>query len=235
MFHKLLIANRGEIACRIANTARRLGIKNVGVYSEADQTAMHTQMLDQAYLIGPGPPSLSYLLTDHYMEVAKNSKCDALHPGYGFLSENADFIDELERRKITFVGPSAEAVRKMGSKSESKRIMEAAFVPVVPGYHGKEQDPNHLLAESKKIGFPVMLKASMGGGGKGMRIVWDEKEFMEKLQSAKNEAMKGFANDEMIIEKYIQRPRHIEFQVFGDTHGNYVHLHERDCTVQRRH
>jgi len=172
---------------------------------------------------------------DHYLEVAKNSKADSLHPGYGFLSENADFVEELEKRKITFVGPSADSIRKMGSKAESKRIMENAYVPVVPGYHGENQEPEQLKVEAKKIGYPVMLKATMGGGGKGMRIVRSSGEFMEKLESAKNEAMKGFGNDGMIIEKYIERPRHIEFQIFGDKHGNYVHLFERDCTLQRRH
>lgn len=186
-------------------------------------------------MIGPGPPQLSYLIHDHYLEVAKNSKVDSLHPGYGFLSENASFVEALEARNITFVGPSADSIRKMGSKAESKRIMENAYVPVVPGYHGENQDPNHLMAEAQKIGYPVMLKASMGGGGKGMRIVRSPSEFMEKLESAKNEAMKGFADDAMIIEKYIERPRHIEFQIFGDKFGNYVHLFERDCTLQRRH
>jgi 3-methylcrotonyl-CoA carboxylase alpha subunit len=235
MFKKLLIANRGEIACRVARTAKHLNIKTVGVYSEADRNAMHTKMCDQAYLIGPPKPIDSYLVMDHYMEVAATSGASALHPGYGFLSENAEFVDLLEKKKIIFVGPPASAIRSMGSKAESKKIMVKAGVPVVPGYHGESKDPAVLLAEAKKIGFPVMLKASLGGGGKGMRIVKNEAEFMTQLDSAKNEAMKGFKDDHMIIEKYIERPRHIEVQVFGDKHGNYVYLNERDCTVQRRH
>jgi 3-methylcrotonyl-CoA carboxylase alpha subunit len=231
MFNKLLIANRGEIACRVARTAHKLGIKTVGVYSEADKYAMHATMCDQAYLIGPPKPIESYLVVDHYLEIASNSKSDVLHPGYGFLSENADFVDLLEKKKIAFVGPPSSAIRSMGSKAESKKIMVDAKVPVVPGYHGESKDPNVLLSEAKKIGFPVMLKASLGGGGKGMRIVRAESEFMDHLESAKNEAMKGFNDDHMIIEKYIERPRHIEVQVFGDKHGNYVYLNERDCTV----
>lgn len=174
-------------------------------------------------------------MVDHYIEAAKMSRVDALHPGYGFLSENAAFVDMLEQKNITFIGPSSSAIRSMGSKAESKRIMESARVPVVPGYHGEQNDPEHLLSEAKKIGFPVMLKASLGGGGKGMRIVRSEREFMQQLESAKNEARKGFNDDHMIIEKYIEKPRHIEVQVFGDKHGNYLYLNERDCTVQRRH
>lgn len=171
MFNKLLIANRGEIACRVARTAHKLGIKTVGVYSEADKYAMHATMCDQAYLIGPPKPIESYLVVDHYLEIASNSKSDVLHPGYGFLSENADFVDLLEKKKIAFVGPPSSAIRSMGSKAESKKIMVNAKVPVVPGYHGESKDPKVLLSEAKKIGFPVMLKASLGGGGKGMRIV----------------------------------------------------------------
>ena len=196
---------------------------------------MHATMCDQAYLIGPPKPIDSYLVVDHYLEIASNSKSDVLHPGYGFLSENADFVDLLEKKKIAFVGPPSSAIRSMGSKAESKKIMVNAKVPVVPGYHGESKDPKVLLAEARKIGFPVMLKASLGGGGKGMRIVRKESEFMDHLESAQNEAMKGFNDDHMIIEKYIERPRHIEVQVFGDKHGNYVYLNERDCTVQRRH
>jgi 3-methylcrotonyl-CoA carboxylase alpha subunit len=235
LFNKLLIANRGEIACRVAKTASRLGIKTVGVYSEADKYAMHAMMCDQAYLIGPPKPIDSYLVVDHYIEVAANSNANAIHPGYGFLSENADFVDLLEKKKITFVGPPSSAIRAMGSKAESKKIMERAGVPIVPGYHGESKDPNVLLAEARRIGFPVMLKASLGGGGKGMRICMKESDFFQQLESAKNEAMKGFKDDHMILEKYIERPRHIEVQVFGDKHGNYVYLNERDCTVQRRH
>jgi 3-methylcrotonyl-CoA carboxylase alpha subunit len=210
MFKKLLIANRGEIACRIARTANKLGIKTVGVYSEADKYAMHATMCDQAYLIGPPKPIDSYLVIDHYLEIAANSKSDAIHPGYGFLSENVHFVERLNKKGITFVGPPAEAIRAMGSKAESKKIMENARVPIVPGYHGESKDPAVLLRESKRIGFPVMLKASLGGGGKGMRIVHNEAEFMTQLESAKNEAMKGFKDDHMIVEKYIAKPRHIE-------------------------
>ena len=235
LFSKLLIANRGEIACRVAKTAARMGIKTVGVYSEADKYSMHAMMCEQAYHIGPPKPIESYLVIDHLMQVAADSKANAVHPGYGFLSENYEFVTKREKKGITFVGPPAEAIKAMGSKAESKRIMEAAGVPLVPGYHGESKDPKVLLAEAKKIGFPVMLKASLGGGGKGMRIVRSESEFMDALESAKNEARKGFNDDHMIIEKYIERPRHIEVQVFGDKHGNYIYLNERDCTVQRRH
>lgn len=235
LFNKLLIANRGEIACRVARTAQHLGVKTIGVYSEADEYAMHTSLCNQSYLIGRSKPINSYLVQQHYIQAAIDTKADALHPGYGFLSENAEFVDSLEKKNITFVGPPSSAIRSMGSKAESKKIMVSARVPVVPGYHGESKDPQVLLAESKKIGFPVMLKASLGGGGKGMRIVRNEAEFMEQLESAKNEAMKGFKDDHMIIEKYIEKPRHIEVQVFGDKHGNYIHLNERDCTVQRRH
>lgn len=235
LFNKLLIANRGEIACRVARTAKRMGIKTVGVYSEADTYALHATVCDQAYLIGPPKPMDSYLVMQHYIECAQNSKAEALHPGYGFLSENAEFVDLLETKRIAFVGPPSEAIRKMGSKAESKKIMQEARVPILPGYHGESKDPELLLAEAKKIGFPVMLKASLGGGGKGMRIVHKEEDFHQELESAKNESMKGFKDDHMILEKYIERPRHIEVQVFGDKHGNYVYLNERDCTVQRRH
>ena len=179
MFRKILIANRGEIACRIARTARQLGVKTVGVYSEADKYSKHTQMMDEAYLIGPPQPSESYLKIDHLLDIAHRTKSEAIHPGYGFLSENAGFVKTLEDNKIEFIGPPASAIQSMGSKSESKHIMDAANVPIVKGYHGDEQDPQFLLAEAKKIGFPVMLKASLGGGGKGMRIVKDESEFFD--------------------------------------------------------
>jgi 3-methylcrotonyl-CoA carboxylase alpha subunit len=235
MFNKILIANRGEIACRIAKTARKLGIRTVGVFSEADKGSRHTQMMDEAYMIGPPQPSLSYLKVDHIMDVAHRTGAQAIHPGYGFLSENAAFVHELNANNIEFIGPPASAIDKMGSKSESKAIMDAANVPIVRGYHGDNQDPDFLLQEAHKIGFPVMLKASLGGGGKGMRIVMNESEFFDQLEAAKREGMKSFSDDHMLIEKYIEKPRHIEVQVFGDKLGNYVHLNERDCSVQRRH
>lgn len=235
MIKKVLIANRGEIACRIAKTANRLGIRTVGVYSEADRYSKHTQLMDETYLIGPPPPQQSYLKMDHILDVALRSGAEAIHPGYGFLSENAKFVNLLEQNSIEFVGPPASAIEKMGSKSESKRIMENANVPIVRGYHGDEQDEKFLLNEAHKIGFPVMLKASLGGGGKGMRICRSEKDFSQQMEAARREAMKGFGDDHMLIEKYIEKPRHIEVQVFGDKNGNYVHLNERDCSVQRRH
>ena len=191
--------------------------------------------MDEAYLIGPPQPSLSYLKVDHLLDVAHRTGAQAVHPGYGFLSENAKFVGQLEANNITFIGPPAKSITAMGSKSESKAIMDAAKVPIVKGYHGDNQDPNFLLQEAKKIGFPVMLKASLGGGGKGMRIVWKESEFFDQLDAAKREGMKSFSDDHMLIEKYIEKPRHIEVQVFGDKLGNYVYLNERDCSVQRRH
>lgn len=191
--------------------------------------------MDESYLIGPPQPALSYLKVDHLLDVAQRTGAQAIHPGYGFLSENAKFIQVLENNDITFIGPPASAVVSMGSKSESKMIMDKAKVPIVKGYHGDNQDPDFLLAEAHKIGFPVMLKASLGGGGKGMRIVMKESEFFDQLDAAKREGMKSFSDDHMLIEKYIEKPRHIEVQVFGDKHGNYVHLNERDCSVQRRH
>jgi len=211
MFKKILIANRGEIACRISKTARRLGIKTVGVYSDADKYSRHSKLVDESYLIGPPAPASSYLVNSHILEVAVNTGAEAVHPGYGFLSENSGFVKDLEKDNIKFIGPSAKAIESMGSKSMSKHIMSAANVPVVPGYHGEDQDPQLLLNEAKKIGFPVMLKAVLGGGGKGMRIVRTEKDFFQMLDEAKREAMKGFADDNMLIEKYIENPRHIEF------------------------
>ena len=186
-------------------------------------------------MIGPPQPSLSYLKVDHILDIAQRTGAEAIHPGYGFLSENAQFVKLLEQNNIEFIGPPASAIQSMGSKSESKHIMENANVPIVRGYHGDNQDPDFLLLEAKKIGFPVMLKASLGGGGKGMRIVMEEKEFFDQLEAAKREGMKSFSDDHMLIEKYIEKPRHIEVQVFGDKHNNYVHLNERDCSVQRRH
>ncbi|KAF7725493.1 Methylcrotonoyl-CoA carboxylase subunit alpha, mitochondrial [Apophysomyces ossiformis] len=235
LFEKVLIANRGEIACRVMRTAKKLGVKTVAVYSEADANAQHVLMADESYLIGPAPSAQSYLNIDKIMQVAKLSGAQAIHPGYGFLSENADFADRVKSEKLAFIGPSGDAMRSMGSKSESKYIMEAAGVPVVPGYHGQNQDVKFLKEQAEKIGYPVLIKAVKGGGGKGMRIVRSPSEFEEMLESSKNESIKSFGDDVVLIEKYLERPRHVEVQVFADQHGNAVHLFERDCSVQRRH
>ncbi|KAG2370666.1 hypothetical protein C9374_014682 [Naegleria lovaniensis] len=235
LFDKILIANRGEIACRVIKTAKKLGIQTVAVYSEADANSMHVAMADEAYLLGPPESSRSYLLGEKIIEIAKKSGAQAIHPGYGFLSENANFASLCAKNRIVFIGPPEGAIIAMGSKSESKKIMEKAKVPVVPGYHGDEQGEEKLLEEAKKIGFPVLIKAVMGGGGKGMKLAKSEKEFKEALSSAKRESKASFGDDRVLIEKYIQTPRHIEIQVFADTLGNCVYLFERDCSVQRRH
>ncbi|KAM3581946.1 hypothetical protein VKS41_005386 [Umbelopsis sp. WA50703] len=235
LFDKILIANRGEIACRVMRTAKDLGIKTVAVYSEADANAQHVKLADEAYLIGPAASALSYLDTDKILSVAKTSGAQAIHPGYGFLSENADFADRVLQENLVFIGPPGSAMRSMGSKSESKFIMEKAGVPVVPGYHGENQDPRFLMEQADKIGYPVLIKAVKGGGGKGMRIVNRPEEFLEMLESSKRESIKSFGDDKVLVEKYLVRPRHVEVQVFADTHGNTVHLFERDCSVQRRH
>ena len=234
-FDKILIANRGEIACRVMRTAKKMGIKTVAVYSEADKNSMHVDMADEAYFIGPPSARESYLRADKIIDVALRSGAKAVHPGYGFLSENEVFANELEKSNITFIGPPSLAIRSMGNKSESKKIMSSANVPVVPGYHGENQDPKFLREKAKEIGYPLLIKATYGGGGKGMRIVESDSQFDEGLESAKREAMSSFGNDEVLIERYIKRPRHIELQVFGDKHKNYVYLFERDCSLQRRH
>ncbi|KAF8640767.1 hypothetical protein AX17_000417 [Amanita inopinata Kibby_2008] len=235
-FDKILIANRGEIACRVIRTARKLGIKTVAVYSEADGDSLHVKLADEAYCIGPAPSSESYLRMDKIIEVCHRSGAQAVHPGYGFLSENATFADKLAKEGLVFIGPPASAIVSMGSKSESKNIMIAAGVSCVPGYHGQNQDPEFLYQESKKIGFPVLIKAIHGGGGKGMRIVSSPtpEAFQEALSSAQRESLKAFGNDTVLVEKYIQHPRHVEVQVFADMHGGVVSLWERDCSVQRR-
>ncbi|EIN14234.1 hypothetical protein PUNSTDRAFT_59595 [Punctularia strigosozonata HHB-11173 SS5] len=233
-FDKILIANRGEIACRVIRTARKLGIKTVAVYSEADSDSLHTKLADEAYCIGPAPSGESYLRMDKVIEVCKRSEAQAVHPGYGFLSENAEFAERLADAGIVFIGPPAQAIVSMGSKSESKNIMSAAGVPCVPGYHGDDQDPDYLLSRAKEIGFPVLIKAIHGGGGKGMRTVESSSIFYDALASAKRESLKAFGNDTVLIEKFIVRPRHIEVQIFADAHGNVVSLWERDCSVQRR-
>eukprot|EP00094_Tigriopus_californicus_P011718 TCALIF_11322-PA protein Name:"Similar to Mccc1 Methylcrotonoyl-CoA carboxylase subunit alpha, mitochondrial (Rattus norvegicus)" AED:0.10 eAED:0.10 QI:0/0/0/0.83/1/1/6/0/600 len=231
----LLIANRGEIACRILRTSRRLGLRSVAVVSEADKHALHAQLADEVHCIGPPASQESYLRQDKIIQVAKETGAQAIHPGYGFLSENVEFADLCQKSGIIFVGPPASAIRDMGIKSTSKIIMEEAKVPIIGGYHGEDQSPDKLRSEAQKIGFPVMIKAVRGGGGKGMRIAMTEADFEPQLESAKREAMKSFGDEVMLLEKYVETPRHIEVQVFGDQHGNYVYLFERDCSVQRRH
>jgi 3-methylcrotonyl-CoA carboxylase alpha subunit len=235
MFQKILIANRGEIACRVIATARRLGIATVAVYSDADRNARHVRLADEAVWIGPPPARESYLDIERILEAARRTGAQAIHPGYGFLSENEAFAQACLDAGIVFIGPPVEAIRKMGSKAEAKRLMEAAGVPLTPGYHGEEQGPAYLFEQAMRIGFPVLIKASAGGGGKGMRRVDRPEDFAEALESCRREARSSFGDDRVLIEKYILRPRHIEMQVFGDTHGQVIHLYERDCSVQRRH
>jgi 3-methylcrotonyl-CoA carboxylase alpha subunit len=235
MFTKILIANRGEIACRVAATARRMGIRTVAVYSEADAGAKHVAVCDEAVLIGPAAVKESYLCGDKIIAAAKATGAQAIHPGYGFLSENAAFADQVEAAGLAFIGPPASSMRAMGSKSAAKQLMEQAKVPLVPGYHGDDQDPDLLHRQADRIGYPVLLKASAGGGGKGMRVVERSEDFAAALASCKREAISSFGDDKVLAEKYLTRPRHIEIQVFADSHGNCVYLHERDCSVQRRH
>ncbi len=235
MFSKILIANRGEIACRVIRTCRKLGIRTVAVYSEADADAQHVRLADEAYPIGGPRPTDSYLRGDVILEVAKNSGAQAIHPGYGFLSENADFADAVETTGIVFIGPKAASMRKMGSKAGAKDLMAAADVPVVPGYTGDDQSPNILSREAARIGFPLMIKAAHGGGGKGMRVVHRLDEFISQLESCQREAKNAFGRDRVLLERYVQSPRHIEIQVFGDAHGHAIHLNERECSAQRRY
>ncbi len=235
MFTKILIANRGEIACRVAATARKMGIKTVAVYSEADANAKHVAVCDEAVLIGPAAAKESYLCADKIIAVALATGAQAIHPGYGFLSENSDFADACVAAGLVFIGPPASSIRAMGSKSAAKALMEKADVPLVPGYHGDNQDADFLQTEADKMGYPVLLKASAGGGGKGMRVIEKSVDFKAALASCKREAISSFGDDKVLAEKYLQRPRHIEIQVFADTHGNCVYLFERDCSVQRRH
>ncbi len=235
MFSKILIANRGEIACRVIQTAHRLGIRCVAVYSEADRNARHVAMADEAFLLGPAPSSESYLRADKIIEIALQSGAQAIHPGYGFLSENTGFANACEENGIVFIGPPASAIAAMGSKSAAKAIMEKANVPLVPGYHGADQTPALLKAEAEKCGFPLLLKAIAGGGGKGMRVVNNIDEFDSALAAAQRESQNAFGNPDMLIERYLTKPRHVEIQVFCDHHGNGVYLAERDCSVQRRH
>ncbi len=235
MFSKILIANRGEIACRVIKTARRLGVATVAVYSDADRDALHVHLADEAIHIGGPAARDSYLLSERILAAAKTTGAQAIHPGYGFLSENAGFAQACADQGVVFIGPPPSAIEAMGSKSAAKQIMEQAGVPLVPGYHGEDQDPNLLRSEAEAMGYPVLLKATAGGGGKGMRQVWSGDEFDEALEAAKRESLASFGDDTMLVEKYLTRPRHVEVQVFCDNAGNGVYLAERDCSVQRRH
>jgi 3-methylcrotonyl-CoA carboxylase alpha subunit len=235
MFEKILIANRGEIAVRVIRTARRLGIRTVAVYSEADAGAMHVEMADEAVCIGPAPAAESYLRGDVVLNVARRTGAQAIHPGYGFLSENAPFAKACAEAGVVFIGPPIEAIRVMGSKAESKRVMSKAGVPLVPGYHGAAQDAATLRSEAERIGYPVLVKASAGGGGKGMRVVNAAADLETAIAGAKRESLAAFRDDTLLLEKYLQQPRHVEIQVFADTHGNCIYLFERDCSIQRRH
>lgn len=232
---KLLVANRGEIACRIIRTAKKIGLKSVAVFSAADRNAVHTKMADEACFIGPAPAHESYLKIPAILDAARLTKADAIHPGYGFLSENPDFAEACLKVGVVFIGPPAHAIRSMGLKDQAKRLMEKAGVPVVPGYHGPQQSLAGLLGEAKKIGFPLLIKAIAGGGGKGMRRVDAPSHFSEALISAQREAKSAFGDDRVLLEKYIASPRHIEVQIFGDNAGHVLHLFERDCSLQRRH
>ncbi len=235
MLNSVLIANRGEIACRIIRTARRLGMRTIAVYSEADAGAPHTRLAHEAHLIGPAPARESYLVAENILDVARRTGAACIHPGYGFLSENADFADACAAAGVIFVGPSASAIRAMGLKDAAKTLVEKAGVPVVPGYHGAKQEAAFLRKRAENIGFPVLIKAVAGGGGKGMKRVDRIIDFEEALSSARREAKAAFGDEHVLVEKYITAPRHVEIQVFGDSHGNVVHLFERDCSMQRRH
>lgn len=235
MFTKILIANRGEIACRIIKTAKKMGISTVAVYSDADKNALHVKMADEAVYIGKSPSRESYLQTEKVIQAALTTGAQAIHPGYGFLSENADFCRLCDQNNITFIGPPISAIESMGSKSAAKNIMEKANVPLVPGYHGDDQSEHVIKAAADNMGYPVLLKATAGGGGKGMRQIWNSDEFSAGFEAVKREALSSFGNDTMLVEKYLTQPRHVEIQIFCDNHGNAVFLFERDCSVQRRH
>ena len=235
MFSKILIANRGEIACRVIRTCRRLGIRTVAVYSEADADAQHVRQADEAYLIGGPRPADSYLRGDAVIAAAREAGAEAIHPGYGFLSENADFADAVAAAGLVFIGPSGASMRKMGSKAGAKELMAAAGVPVVPGYTGEDQSPNTLAREAARIGFPLMIKAAHGGGGKGMRVVHRLEDFIAQLESCQREAANAFGRDRVLLERYVASPRHIEIQVLADAHGHTLHLNERECSAQRRY
>ncbi len=233
--NSILIANRGEIASRIIRTCKKMGIRSIAVYSEVDENALFVNQADVAVLIGDSSPAESYLNQDAIISAARTTDADAIHPGYGFLSENIEFAKRCNKEKLIFIGPHPKAIELMGSKSEAKTLMQKHNIPVVPGYQGKDQSATRLKKAAKEIGFPVLLKAVAGGGGKGMRVVEHEKELQESIDAAKREAISAFGNDELIIEKYIKSSRHIEFQIFGDKHKNAIHLLERECTIQRRH
>ncbi len=235
MFKKILIANRGEIACRVIRACREMGIATVAVYSEADKDALHARMADEAYHIGPPPSAESYLRWEKIIKVAKSAGVDAIHPGYGFLSENADFVREVTKAGITFIGPPPEAMEGLGGKMSARKIAIEAGVPIVPGTTEPLRSFDEAKATAAEIGYPVMLKASAGGGGKGMRLVFEESELKSALENAQAEALAGFGDDAVYVEKAVVRPRHIEIQVFSDTHGNHVYLGERECSIQRRH
>ncbi|MDV6236826.1 acetyl-CoA carboxylase biotin carboxylase subunit [Leptospira ellisii] len=235
MISKLLVANRGEIAVRVIRTCKKLGIKTVAVYSDADVDSPHVKLADESVRVGEPTPSASYLNISNILEAVRKTKADAVHPGYGFLSEKPEFASALEKEKVLFLGPSPESMELMGDKINSRIKMEAAGVPVVPGYNGQNQDPKQLQTEAEKIGYPLMIKATAGGGGKGMKRVYQPKEFLSSLESAQREALKAFGDGTVFLEKYIETPRHIEVQVFGDKHGNVMHLFERECSIQRRH
>ncbi len=235
MFKRILIANRGEIACRVIRTCRRLGIETVAVYSQADAGAQHVRQADQAFLLGGPRPADSYLRGDAVIEAALSSGAEAIHPGYGFLSENPDFADAVTQAGLVFIGPSAESMRRMGSKAGAKDLMAAHGVPVVPGYTGEDQNPQRLATEAERIGYPLMIKAAYGGGGKGMRIVRAAADFAASLESCQREAKNAFGRERVLLERYVEHPRHIEFQIFGDHQGSVVHLNERECSAQRRY
>ena len=235
MIKKILIANRGEIACRVIRTAKRMGIKTVAVYSEADRDAMHKEMADEAVFIGPAPTAQSYLVADNILAAIKETGAEAVHPGYGFLSENARFAQALDDAGVTFIGPPVGAITAMGDKIESKKLAAKANVSTVPGHTEAVHDPDEAVKIANGIGYPVMLKASAGGGGKGMRLAWNDAECRDGLERAVNEAKSSFGDDRVFIEKFIQQPRHIEIQLMGDKHGNILYLNERECSIQRRH
>lgn len=235
MFDKILIANRGEIACRVIKSARKMGIKTVAVYSDADKEALHVQMADEAVNIGPAPSNQSYLVMDNILKAIKDTGAQAVHPGYGFLSENAHFFDALNEIGVEFIGPEKLAIQAMGDKIESKKLAQKAGVSTVPGYTDVVRDTDHAVEISAEIGYPVMLKASAGGGGKGMRVAYNEEECRDGFERATSEAKSSFGDDRVFIEKFIEEPRHIEIQVLADKHGNAIYLAERECSIQRRH
>ncbi|KAK2619216.1 acetyl-CoA carboxylase biotin carboxylase subunit [Leptospira interrogans] len=235
MISKLLIANRGEIAVRVIRTCKKLGIKTVAIYSDADRDSPHVKLADESVYVGEPSPASSYLNISNILEAIKKTKTDAVHPGYGFLSEKSEFAKALEKENVLFLGPSPESMELMGDKINSRIKMEASGVPVVPGYNGQNQDPKILQKEAEKIGYPLMIKATAGGGGKGMKRVYKSEEFLFALESAQREAQKAFGDGTVFLEKYVETPRHIEVQVFGDKHGNVMHLFERECSIQRRH